>query len=233
MQYINKDWEILYKGGTPSKDYWVWTNMLKPELFDVLLKLLDSKCKRGEWKLYNKIFREPKRSIIIEDHSSGRLVSDEWTDKSLNVKPHDSYDWSSVPIIKDIGLRIYKELKTDELFDYCLVNIYDSGSDGINWHTDGEAGKTGIMSVSLGCTRDFGFRPIDKKNNGGRAKKRVLDNGRTIFETEWMTRMSLESGDVVYMKYGCQKVLKHTLCRTKSKKVNTIRINLTYRKHHD
>ena len=239
-RYLNEDWKILYQGGIRGKIYWQWVDMLKPELYDVLYDLLNEKCKRGKWKIHEKIFREPKRSIIIDENGEPEEIKD-----GIQLEAHPSYTWKDFPIIKDIGNMIYKEFGLDEDFDYCLVNIYDDGKDGIGWHSDREAGDSDIMSVSLGCTRDFAFRSIYKTNNGGRCKPFKLDNinstslncpsgpnGRIIYKSEFVEKLPLESGDVVYMKKGCQKVLKHTLCKTSSKKkIITPRINLTYRKY--
>lgn len=240
--YLNKDWKILYEGGARGKIYWKWTNMLLPELYDVLYEDLNEYCVRGKWRLAGKIVNEPKRSIIIEDSKEesfenenieGYSEGKESEEKDgLQVEPHFTYSWSDFPLIKDIGNLVYEEFGISHSFDYCLVNIYDSGKDGIGWHFDREAGETDIMSISLGCTRDFAFRGKYKLNNGGRAKPVELDNGRTIYMSDFVTKLPLQSGDVVHMKKGCQNVFKHTLCRTTSKKkIITPRINLTYRKY--
>jgi alkylated DNA repair dioxygenase AlkB len=226
-----------------ENQHWVWVNLLDhpTKLYNELFSLLDDKCVRGQWQLMGMTVPEPKRSIVVEDKSSKVLVGDDHSETSINVEPHKSYDWEEIPILRDLGIQIYQALgilvSDDELpFDYCLVNIYDDGKDGIGWHADEEAGIGDIISVSLGCERIFAFRPKDKKNNGGRAKKKTIKSAKgkayTIYETEWTVKMPFKSGHVVHMKEGCQQALKHTLCKTTSKtEAQTPRINLTYRKH--
>lgn len=274
--YIKPDWKVL-----KEDSYWQWTDMLDDKghkLFNELYKQLNDKCTRGQWKVGGQLVREPKRSIIVKDLIN---IDDQETvgfreseisretqgtssinkNRDINVTPHDTYDWSDFPIIRDIGLQIFKELKIDDkdtLFHYCLVNIYDNGKDGIGWHSDREAGKTNIVSVSLGETRDFAIRSIDQTTNGGKLEKkeikinsnslgnqRFLDNffssktpsnlktiiKRPYYESPNTIKIPLWSGDVFHMKDGCQERYKHELCRT-DKKVGP-RINLTFRRFPD
>lgn len=228
-----------------ENDYISWYDMIEDpdSLFSDILQQVDEYCVRGEWKIQNfGVTREPKRSIIIEDHNSPIREADSWSKSDLNVKPHDSYDWSHFPVIYDLGEEIYNSLGiyeeiTEDLserliyqtpFDYCLVNIYDDGKDGIGWHADREAGPTDIMSVSLGSSRRFGMRGIGMKNNGGRCPMKDVDGYRYGVNDSGTIMMMLESGHVVHMKKGCQQQYKHTICKTKE---SGVRINLTYRKY--
>lgn len=82
-------------------------------------------------------------------------------------------------------------------FDYCLVNIYTTYNDTIGLHSDKEASRTHIASVSLGCSRRFIIRPNDKELPS--------------------KDMWLEPGDVVLMlapgkgQRGCQHAYKHAV----------------------
>jgi len=78
----------------------------------------------------------------------------------------------------------------------------------ISWHNDKEALNTPVASISLGATRLFRFRDI-KETKG------------------WEYELNLKSGDLVYMKEGCQRKYKHAV--PVQKKVKDPRINLTFR----
>jgi len=225
-----------------ENDYWDWYDLLlnPNNLYKEIYDITNKKCTRGQWRMMGSLVREPKRSIIIEDHTQDKREAKDEDTGSYLTEGHKSYDWEEIPIVKRLGDEIYNTLgirtKENNPFDYCLVNIYDDGKDGIGWHNDREAGETDIVSISLGCTRLFGLRPIHKKNNGGRAKKTTITSKLgvkyTVYKTEWTTKLPLQSGHVVHMKERCQKVYKHSLFKTKSKKeAQTPRINLTYRRY--
>lgn len=116
------------------------------------------------------------------------------------------YEWSvskHILPIKDLVENI-----VETMFDYCLVHIYRDGKDGIGWHNDSEALTTAVASVSLGATRKFRFREINQKKG-------------------WNNEFTLKSGDLIYMKPGCQQRYKHTV--PVEKRVTQPRINLTFR----
>jgi alkylated DNA repair dioxygenase AlkB len=108
-----------------------------------------------------------------------------------------------------LSLKKKIEEKTGETFNSCLLNLYHNGSEGMAWHSDGEKDlkKNGaIASMSFGAERKFAFKH--------KVSKEVVD----IF---------LENGSLLIMAGTCQTHWLHRLPPTK--KVNSPRINLTFR----
>jgi alkylated DNA repair dioxygenase AlkB len=126
-----------------------------------------------------------------------------------------SYTYSKVTKTANIwtkellDLKAIVEKESNETYNSCLLNLYHSGDEGMAYHSDGEKmlKKNGaIASLSLGAERKFSFK--HKEN-----KKRI-----DVF---------LERGSLLVMKKGTQTNWLHRLPPTK--KVNTPRINLTFR----
>ena len=126
-----------------------------------------------------------------------------------------SYTYSKVTKTANIFTKELLELKniveqeSAETFNSCLLNLYHTGEEGMAYHSDGEKmlKKGGaIASLSLGAERKFSFK--HKEN-----KQRI-----DVF---------LERGSLLVMKKGTQTNWLHRLPPTK--KVNTPRINLTFR----
>ena len=120
-----------------------------------------------------------------------------------------SYPYSELPpIIEEI--RILLEKFTNEIYDYVLVHIYEDGKGSINWHSDREAMKTPIASISFGATRKF----------------RLKQKGKT---SGYDHEFKLASGDLFMMYTGCQSKYVHSVpieCKVKEP-----RINLTFRRY--
>jgi alkylated DNA repair dioxygenase AlkB len=98
---------------------------------------------------------------------------------------------------------------TGTVFNSCLLNLYDDGSQGMGWHSDDEKslGKDStIASVSFGAEREF------------RLKHKRTDEKVSVL---------LESGSLLVMKDATQTHWVH--CIPKSMKIKTPRINLTFR----
>lgn len=94
-------------------------------------------------------------------------------------------------------------------FNSCLLNLYDTGEEGMGWHSDdeNELEKDGIISsLSLGAERKFSFK---HKN------------------TKQTVSIILETGSLLVMKGPTQSNWLHALPTTK--KVKEARINLTFR----
>lgn len=126
-----------------------------------------------------------------------------------------SYTYSKVTKTAHIFTKELLELKelvekeSAETYNSCLLNLYHSGDEGMAYHSDGEKmlKKNGaIASLSLGAERKFSFK--HKEN-----KQRV--------------DIILENGSLLVMKEGTQTNWLHRLPPTK--KVNSPRINLTFR----
>jgi len=94
-------------------------------------------------------------------------------------------------------------------YNSCLLNYYPSGEDGMGWHSDDEK-ELGvnpvIASVSIGAERKFSF-----KHN----------------ETKEKLDLELGNGSMIIMSGEIQHFWKHALPKTK--KVQTPRLNLTFR----
>ena len=108
-----------------------------------------------------------------------------------------------------LELKAIVEKESNETYNSCLLNLYHSGDEGMAYHSDGEKmmKKDGaIASLSLGAERKFSFK--HKKN------KQRID-------------VILERGSLLVMKEGTQTNWLHRLPPTK--KVNSPRINLTFR----
>ena len=100
-------------------------------------------------------------------------------------------------------------LGIDVNFNSCLLNYYPSGEDGMGYHADNERelGKQPVIaSLSLGATRKFVFK-----------HKKTQDK----------VELYLESGQLIVMHGDTQSFWKHSI--TKTKKVTTGRISLTFR----
>ena len=98
---------------------------------------------------------------------------------------------------------------SNETFNSCLLNLYHSGDEGMGWHSDAEKDlkkNAAIASVSFGAERKFAFKHKQTKE--------------TI-------SLNLENGSLLIMKGTTQSHWLHRLPPTK--KVNTARINLTFR----
>lgn len=126
-----------------------------------------------------------------------------------------SYTYSKVTKTANIWTKELLELKaivekeSGETYNSCLLNLYHSGDEGMGYHSDGEKmlKKNGaIASLSLGAERKFSFKH--------RESKQRID-------------VLLERGSLLVMKTTTQTHWLHRLPPTK--KVNTPRINLTFR----
>lgn len=108
-----------------------------------------------------------------------------------------------------LELKKMIEAHAGESFNSCLLNLYHTGDEGMAWHSDGETDlkKDGtIGSLSFGAVRKFAFKHKQSKEK---------------FE------LFLEHGSLLLMKDTTQTYWLHRL--PPSKKVHTIRVNLTFR----
>lgn len=126
-----------------------------------------------------------------------------------------SYTYSNITKQSLVWTKELLELKnlceknTGATYNSCLLNLYHTGEEGMAWHSDGEKtlGKhMSIASISFGAERKFCFK---HKTN-----KQVVN----IF---------LEHGSLLEMKDETQTHWLHRLPPTK--KINTPRVNLTFR----
>lgn len=108
-----------------------------------------------------------------------------------------------------LALKKIVEKESNETYNSCLLNLYHSGEEGMAYHSDDEKMLTkngAIASLSLGAERKFSFKHKENKQR--------ID-------------IILERGSLLVMKEATQTNWMHRLPPTK--KVNTPRINLTFR----
>lgn len=127
-----------------------------------------------------------------------------------------SYKYSRVNRIAEIWEDdIFLEIKTkieaicNESFNFCLLNYYPTGAEGMSWHCDNEKElvKNGVIcSVSFGSSRKFSF------------KHKALHTKKDV---------QLVDGSILIMSGTTQENWLH--CLRQSKKIQTPRINLTFR----
>ena len=98
-------------------------------------------------------------------------------------------------------------------FDSCNINMYQDGTENVDWHADNEAifalpvaDDVPILSLSLGAKRTF----LVKCNANNKVSKLELDNG-----------------DLVFMGRNLQKSHKH---KVPCDRTQDLRINITWRK---
>ena len=108
-----------------------------------------------------------------------------------------------------IALKMLTEKITGATYNSCLLNLYHNGDEGMAWHSDDEkmlAENAAIASLSFGAERKFSFKHK-------RSKETVS--------------IMLEAGSLLVMKDATQKNWWHRLPKTT--KINTPRVNLTFR----
>jgi len=106
-------------------------------------------------------------------------------------------------------LKHIAESETGESYNSCLLNLYNDGSEGMAWHSDGEKDlkKNGaIASMSFGAERKFAFKHK---------------------ETKEVVSLHLEHGSLLVMKDLTQSYWLHRLPPTT--KTSKPRVNLTFR----
>ena len=101
------------------------------------------------------------------------------------------------------------DLGIDANFNSCLLNYYPSGEDGMGYHADNE--------------RELGKQPVIASLFLGARRKFVFKHKKTQDKVE----LYLESGQLIVMHGDTQSFWKHSI--TKTKKVTTGRISLTFR----
>ncbi|KAL7527198.1 hypothetical protein ACHAXR_003198 [Thalassiosira sp. AJA248-18] len=104
--------------------------------------------------------------------------------------------------------------KTGQHYNCCLLNLYPDGESGMRYHIDPDQGtlwgyETAVVSV--GATRRFAFRKIDKN-----------DATTHIF--------TLMEGDVAEMFDDCQQTYQHTVKTADAKNEITQRVSLVFKK---
>lgn len=109
-----------------------------------------------------------------------------------------------------LKLKNLVEEITKDTYNSCLLNLYHDGDEGMGWHSDDEKSivkNSAIASISFGAERKF-----------------MLKHKQT---SESVSQI-LPHGSLLVMKGETQTYWLHAL--TKTKKVRSPRVNLTFRK---
>lgn len=152
---------------------------------------------------------QPDEAIIHGKHIVTKRQIAFYGDKDF------SYGYSKIrrramlwlPILLDLKNAVQN--KSHEMYNACLLNLYQEGSHGMAWHSDKEHDlkKHGaIGSLSFGAERFFSFKHK---------------------ETGQKVTCLLEHGSLLVMKGSTQDYWLHSLPASKS--VDCPRVNLTFR----
>jgi alkylated DNA repair dioxygenase AlkB len=117
---------------------------------------------------------------------------------------------TAIPWNKELTiLKNLAEEKFKTRFNSCLLNYYHNGEEGMSWHADNETTlvqNAPIASFSFGAERKFAFKHRETKDK---------------------ISLYLENGSLLLMQGEIQRFWLHALPKTK--KVQSPRINLTFR----
>ena len=159
--------------------------------------------------LFNKIPWKSDEAVIfgklIETKRKIAWFGDKEFEYTYSGRTKRALKWT----LELLELKKKTEELTGETFNSCLLNLYHDGSEGMAYHSDGEKDlkKNGaIASLTFGAERKFSFKHKT-------AKEKV--------------ELILEHGSLLVMKDQTQTHWLHRLPPTK--KVNSPRINLTFR----
>lgn len=119
---------------------------------------------------------------------------------------------SSIPMTPNIKYiqNIIKE-KYGKYYDSVLINYYENGNVGMRYHSDAtyDEWDEDTVVLSFGSSRRLVFREILNYEN------------KQYFE--------VSSGDMIFMKEGCQQKYQHRVLKDKS--ITSDRISLVYKRH--
>lgn len=164
------------------------------------LVLMEKLVKEVAWRdesvtLYGKKIMQPRRIYGCGDEG----ITHNYSGLSLPLEP-----W--IPEIKELKDKISAELDLE--LNSCLLNYYRDGKDYIGWHSDKEiAEDSGVITISLGGSRDFYFKKKDCK----------VDTIKTMLHT----------GDLTLMYGNTQRDYTHSIPKRAHAEP---RISLTFRK---
>lgn len=125
------------------------------------------------------------------------------------------YRYSGVSRRAELWIPFINELKqlteqhTGQVYNSCLLNLYPDGDTGMAWHSDDEQElkpNGSIASLSFGASRKFSLKHLSTKEK---------------------VELMLHSGELLEMRGVTQHYWQH--CVPKTKKVDSPRVNLTFR----
>jgi alkylated DNA repair dioxygenase AlkB len=166
--------------------------------------------------VFEKLFREipwSHEEVVLfgKLHVTSRKVAwhgDPGSDYTYAGRRKQPAPWTE--ILRALKTRVEKAAECH--FNSCLLNLYQSGAEGMGWHRDDEpelGQEPVIASLSFGAERRFLFR---------------RDQSAQTVEVR------LENGSLLIMRGATQRHWKHSL--PKALRVREARINLTFRQIH-
>jgi alkylated DNA repair dioxygenase AlkB len=184
----------------PDGDVLFFERFFDPAESDLLYQTLYSATpwQQDKIKLYGKTIDLPRLTAWYGN--TGKT----YTYSGIPMRPHA---WT--PELLRIKKRI--EEKAEVEFSSVLLNLYRTGQDSVNWHSDNEKelGRNPVIgSVSFGATRTFQMRHLTRK------ELRKVD-------------VPLGHGSFLLMRGTTQHYWEHRITKT-SREVKH-RINLTFR----
>ncbi|MBS1742367.1 MAG: alpha-ketoglutarate-dependent dioxygenase AlkB [Bacteroidetes bacterium] len=160
--------------------------------------------------LLNTIEWKNDEAFIFGKHYITKRKVAWYADRSIEYS-YSNITRSSLPWTATLlELKKIAEEKTMETYNSCLLNLYHTGDEGMAWHSDDEPSLEphgAIASLSFGAERIFKFKHK---------------------QTNEVVSTFLEHGSLLVMKGATQENWLHRLPKTT--KVNSPRINLTFRK---
>jgi hypothetical protein len=153
---------------------------------------------------FQKVYNEVKSSLIENSARQSCVCINSENIKDFTIYNLPLINWTKT--IFDIRNKILTNQDNNSTIDYGLVHYYHNDKATINWHSDREALRSNIYSISIGGVRRFCLK--DK------ITKEVLT-------------FDLYDGDFLIMKVGCQDKYEH--CIKSIKEFNQPRISITFR----
>ena len=129
------------------------------EEFDTLFDLLGKK-ERKCVKMFGKTYMRPRKEAVWgkDIKYSGVTITKEVNNNCLVDKVMD-----------------HANKERESKFTWCLVNLYESGDDYVDWHRDNEKDVKGneVHTYSFGSSRVFEIRPYDKNERKKRKVEKI------------------------------------------------------------
>lgn len=214
-------------------------NFLPRKHVDILHTDTDGNINRAIVRYDKKFFTSAEAADLIEElrsydgdglHDGGNMYGVKWESGRKTIQISDpgvpvyKYTGSSAkqtepfdryPTIERIRQILYDY--TGYWFNFCLFNSYPLDSK-LGWHSDNEKNMVDLSPIG---SLSFGFER--------RFRVRTTDDHKIVFDE------FLESGSLLIMEEGCQKITEHCiwpLTELQMQEIteqDTLRINLTYR----
>lgn len=188
-----------------SPDIVVYPDMFSGKTADIMVeKLSHLKYQTTQYCIANKLSKSPRKMLWIADDPNWTYVFSKNHMFGLEAEEFPIF-------IRCIQWGVQQV--TGQKFNACLINMYESGDDMIDWYSDDDAwlGDNFIVpSISFGDIRRFQLR-----SKSDHKKKYVI---RT------------ENGSMIVMRDTIQQYWQHNI--PKESKLKSVRFNLTFRNIH-